>query len=337
MSTLLVYFFLALGVSFICSVLESVILSVTHSHIGMLVKDNHRSGILLQALKDDINRPLAAILTLNTLSHTVGAAGVGAQTLQVYGSAYVAVASGILTFFILVFSEIIPKTIGATYWKRFAIPASYIIRLLMILTFPFVWLSQALSANITPDEDESKKVSREEITVMAEMGEDEGSIDEHESDIIENLFKLKKIPIEEILTPRSVIFALEHHKTVRMVMDEHEDLNFSRIPIYKENIDNIIGIVYKDTLLEAMADDVDTVYEKQTVESVLNKFTKTRSHMYIVKDEFGGTTGIVTLEDCIETLLGVEIMDESDTVADMRELAKDQLRQKRRAKENGNT
>ena len=212
-----------------------------------------------------------------------------------------------------------------------------------------MWLSQALSANITPDEDESKKVSREEITVMAEMGEDEGSIDEHESDIIENLFKLKKIPIEEILTPRSVIFALEQHKTVRMVMDEHEDLNFSRIPIYKENIDNIIGIVYKDTLLEAMADDffkkkmetisepVDTVYEKQTVESVLNKFTKTRSHMYIVKDEFGGTTGIVTLEDCIETLLGVEIMDESDTVADMRELAKDQLRQKRRAKENGNT
>ena len=169
------------------------------------------------------------------------------------------------------------------------------------------------------------------------------------ADIIENLFELKKIPVEEILTPRSVIFALEHHKTVRMVMDEHEDLNFSRIPIYKENIDNIIGIVYKDTLLEAMADDffekkmetitepVDTVFEKQTVESVLNNFTKTRSHMYIVKDEFGGTTGIVTLEDCIETLLGVEIMDESDTVADMRELAKDQLRQKRRTEENNNT
>jgi len=255
MSTLLVYFFLALGVSFICSVLESVILSVTHSHIGMLVKDNNRSGILLKALKDDINRPLAAILTLNTVANTVGAAGVGAQALQVYGSAYVAVASGILTFCILVFSEIIPKTIGATYWKRFASSAAYIIRVLMMLTFPFVWLSHVLSANLTPDEDELKKISREEITVMAEMGEDEGSIDEHESDIIENLFKLKKIPIEEILTPRSVIFALEHHKTVRMVMDEHEDLNFSRIPIYKDNIDNIIGIVYKDTLLEAMADD----------------------------------------------------------------------------------
>ncbi len=347
MSTLLGYFFLALGVSFICSTLESVILSVTHSHIGILVKTNHRSGKLLQHLKDDINRPLAAILTLNTIANTVGAAGVGAQAMHVFGSGSVAMASGILTFCILVFSEIIPKTIGATYWKRLASPSAYIIRVLMIFTFPFVWLSEALSAQLTPDEDEMKKVSREEITVMAEMGEDEGSIDEHESDIIENLFKLKKIPIEDILTPRSVIFALQHNDTVAKVMNEHEDLNFSRIPIYKENIDDIIGIVYKDTLLETMADDnfdktmadildpVDTVFEKQTVESVLNKFTKTRSHIFIVKDEFGGTTGIVTMEDCIETLLGVEIMDESDEVEDMRELAKDQLRQKRQSEENG--
>ena len=198
-----------------------------------------------------------------------------------------------------------------------------------------------------PDEDELKKVSREEITAMAEMGEDEGSIDEHESDIIENLFRLKELNVEEILTPRSVIFALEDNQTVGQVMENYEDINFSRIPVFHENLDEIIGIVYKDTLLETMADDffektlasivesVDWFYEKQTVESVLNKFTKTRSHMFIVKDEFGGTSGIVTLEDCIETLLGVEIMDESDEVADMRELAKDQLRQKRRAEENG--
>ncbi len=200
---------------------------------------------------------------------------------------------------------------------------------------------------MTPNEDELKKVSREEISAMAEMGEDEGSIDEHESDIIDNLFRLKEMNVDEILTPRSVIFALEDNQTVGQVMDEHEDINFSRIPIFHDNIDEIIGIVYKDTLLETMADDyfektmaeiadpVDWVYEEQTVEAVLNKFTKTRSHMFIVKDEFGGTTGIVTLEDCIETLLGVEIMDESDEVADMRELAKDQLRQKRRAEENG--
>ncbi len=347
MSTLLGYFFLALGVSFICSTLESVILSVTHAHIGTLVKDNHRSGKLLQHLKDDINRPLAAILTLNTVAHTVGAAGIGAQVLIVFGSGAVAVSSGILTFCILVFSEIIPKTIGATYWRKLAAPSAYGIRTLIFLTFPFVWLSQALSTRMTPDEDEVMKVSREEITAMAEMGEDEGSIDEHESDIIENLFRLKELHVNEILTPRSVIFALEDTQTVGQVMDDHEDINFSRIPIFKENLDEILGIVYKDTLLETMADDyfektmaeivkpVDWVYEEQTVESVLNKFTKTRSHMLIVKDEFGGTTGIVTLEDCIETLLGVEIMDESDEVADMRELAKDQLRQKRRAEENG--
>ena len=347
MSTLFGYFFLALGVSFICSTLESVILTVTHSHIGTLVKTNHRSGKLLQNLKDDINRPLAAILTLNTVAHTVGAAGVGAQALKVFGSDSVAITSVILTFCILVFSEIIPKTIGAIYWKKLAAPSAYTIRLLIFLTLPFVWLSKALSATMTPNEDELKKVSREEISAMAEMGEDEGSIDEHESDIIDNLFRLKEMNVDEILTPRSVIFALEDNQTVGQVMDEHEDINFSRIPIFHDNIDEIIGIVYKDTLLETMADDyfektmaeiadhIDWVYEEQTVEAVLNKFTKTRSHMFIVKDEFGGTTGIVTLEDCIETLLGVEIMDESDEVADMRELAKDQLRQKRRAEENG--
>ncbi len=327
--------------------LESVILSVTHSHIGTMSKDNPRGGELILKLKDDINRPLAAILTLNTIANTVGAAGVGAQALVVYGSGAVAIASAILTFCILIFSEIIPKTIGATYWRRLAVPSAYIIKFLMILTFPFVWMSHALSAKLTPDEEDIKRVSREEIAAMAEMGEDEGSIDEHESDIIENLFRLKEMHVEDILTPRSVIYAFENTQTVGQVMDADEDINFSRIPIFKENIDNIIGIVYKDTLLETMADDyfeksmsdisepVETVFEKESVENVLNKFTKNRSHILIVKDEFGGTTGIVTLEDCIETLLGVEIVDESDEVADMRKLAKDQLRQQRRKAENG--
>ncbi len=214
----------------------------------------------------------------------------------------------------------------------------------MVIAFPFVWLSNRFSNIINSNED---KVSREEITAMAEMGEDEGSIDEQESDIIENLFRLKEIHIEDILTPRSVIYALEDVQTIGKIMDSNEDIIFSRIPVFHENIDNIIGMVYKDTVLETMADDyfektmaelvepVEIVYEKESVESVLNKFTKNRSHMFIVKDEFGGTTGIVTLEDCIETLLGVEIMDESDKVADMRKLAKDQQRQKRRSEENG--
>ena len=344
MSLLIAYFFLALGVSFICSLLESVILSVTHSHIGILVKSNPSKGILLQRLKDDINRPLAAILTLNTIANTVGAAGMGAQALHVYGSHAVAAASAILTFSILIFSEILPKTLGAYFCRSLAIPSAYVIRALMVITFPFVWLSNTLSSAINSNED---RVSREEITAMAEMGEDEGSIDEHESDIIENLFRLKEIQIEDILTPRSVIYAFEDIQTVGKIMDSNEDIIFSRIPVFHENIDNVIGMVYKDTVLETMADDffektmadlvepVETVYEKESVESVLNKFTKNRSHMFIVKDEFGGTTGIVTLEDCIETLLGVEIMDESDEVADMRKLAKDQQRQKKHKEENG--
>ena len=343
MSLLVAYFLLAIGVSFLCSLLEAVILSVTHSQIGMLVKTNPKQGKMLQKLKDDINRPLAAILTLNTISHTLGAAGMGAQVLYLYGSGAVAIASAVLTFCILVFSEILPKTIGAYFCRSLAIPSAYLIRFLMVIAFPFVWLSNTLSNFITSSED---KVSREEITAMAEMGEDEGSIDEQESDIIENLFRLKEIQIEDILTPRSVIYAFEDTQTVGEIMDSTEDIIFSRIPVFSDNIDNVIGMVYKDNLLETMADDyfektmsqlvepVEKVYEKESVEMVLNKFIKNRSHMFIVKDEFGGTTGIVTLEDCIETLLGVEIMDESDKVADMRELAKDQQRQQDNSENN---
>ncbi|MBL45873.1 MAG: hypothetical protein CMG56_00050 [Candidatus Marinimicrobia bacterium] len=346
MSLLVAYFLLAIGVSFLCSLLEAVILSVTHSQIGMLVKTNPKQGKMLQKLKDDINRPLAAILTLNTISHTLGAAGMGAQVLYLYGSGAVAIASAVLTFCILVFSEILPKTIGAYFCRSLAIPSAYLIRFLMVIAFPFVWLSNTLSKRISSKED---KVSREEIAAMAEMGEDEGSIDEQESDIIENLFRLKEIQIEDILTPRSVIYAFEDTQTVGKIMDSTEDIIFSRIPVFNDNIDNVIGMVYKDNLLETMADDyfektmseliepVEQVYEKESVETVLNKFIKNRSHMFIVKDEFGGTTGIVTLEDCIETLLGVEIMDESDEVADMRKLAKDQQRQKRKSEENGSS
>ena len=346
MSLLVAYFLLAIGVSFLCSLLEAVILSVTHSQIGMLVKTNPKQGKMLQKLKDDINRPLAAILTLNTISHTLGAAGMGAQVLYLYGSGAVAIASAVLRFCILVFSEILPKTIGAYFCRSLAIPSAYLIRFLMVIAFPFVWLSNTLSKSISSKED---KVSREEIAAMAEMGEDEGSIDEQESDIIENLFRLKEIQIEDILTPRSVIYAFEDTQTVGKIMDSTEDIIFSRIPVFNDNIDNIIGMVYKDNLLETMADDyfektmseliepVEQVYEKESVETVLNKFIKNRSHMFIVKDEFGGTTGIVTLEDCIETLLGVEIMDESDEVADMRKLAKDQQRQKRKSEENGSS
>ena len=204
MSLLIAYFFLALGVSFICSLLASVILSITHSQIGTLVKNNPQKGSLVQRLKDDINRPLAAILTLNTIANTVGAAGMGAQALNVYGSQAVAIASAILTFSILIFSEILPKTLGAYFCRSLAIPSAYVIRVLMVIAFPFVWLSNRFSNIINSNED---KVSREEIAAMAEMGEDEGSIDEQESDIIENLFRLKEIHIEDILTPRSVIYA----------------------------------------------------------------------------------------------------------------------------------
>ncbi|MFQ6612938.1 MAG: hemolysin family protein [Fidelibacterota bacterium] len=343
MSILITFFLLALGISFLCSLLEAVILSVTHSHIGVLIKEKHRTGELLLKLKNDINSPLAAILTLNTIANTVGATVVGAQTLKLFGSGKVAIASAVLTFCILVFSEIIPKTLGATYWRKLAAPAAYTVQVLIWFTYPFVWLSGTFSKRLRDQKGQQKKVSRAEITAMAELGEDEGTIEEHESTIIENLFQLKRLTAEDILTPRGVIFAFNKDATVQEVLEKHDEIIFSRIPIFGRDLDDILGIIYKDTLLEAMADDkyhitmaelaepVDTVFEKQSVEAILDKFIKKRSHMFVVKDEFGGTSGLITLEDCIETLLGVEIMDESDSVADMRELAKDQQRQKRKS------
>ena len=184
---------------------------------------------------------------MNTISHTLGAAGMGAQVLYLYGSGAVAIASAVLTFCILVFSEILPKTIGAYFCRSLAIPSAYLIRFLMVIAFPFVWLSNTLSKSISSKED---KVSREEIAAMAEMGEDEGSIDEQESDIIENLFRLKEIQIEDILTPRSVIYAFEDTQTVGKIMDSTEDIIFSRIPVFNDNIDNIIGNWWNAKILE---------------------------------------------------------------------------------------
>ena len=336
MSLLVAYFLLAIGVSFLCSLLEAVILSVTHSQIGMLVKTNPKQGKMLQKLKDDINRPLAAILTLNTISHTLGAAGMGAQVLYLYGSGAVAIASAVLTFCILVFSEILPKTIGAYFCRSLAIPSAYLIRFLMVIAFPFVWLSNTLSKRISSKED---KVSREEIAAMAEMGEDEGSIDEQEGDIIENLMKLDDMPVEDIMTPRSVIFALFESDTVGKVIDTHSPIAFSRIPVYENDLDNITGIVNRYTLVNKQAEDqfdikiknlmspIHSIVEKTSVSDVLDLFVKRREQMFMVTDDFGTTMGLITLEDAIETLLGVEIVDEHDHVIDMRKLASAKLQQ----------
>ena len=340
MSRLFFYFFAVLVISFLCSLLESFILSVTHAHISLVSKDRPALGKKLSYFKENINRPLSAILSLNTIANTVGAASVGAIALIEFGSSWVAIMSGILTLSILIFSEIIPKTIGALYWKRILVPATFAVQVLIVMTYPLVVLLELLSKWLAKDGNEDK-VSREEVIAMAELGEDEGTIEESESTVIENVLMLDDIPVEEVLTPRSVIFALDKTSSVREVLDKYNDIEFSRIPVYEEGLDNIIGIVRRHVLLKSKAEDqfdvtmgelakpTHTVEENDSVGNVLDEFVKRREHLFMVKDQFGQVAGLITLEDAIETLLGIEIVDETDSVVDMRKLALDNWRKKR--------
>lgn len=343
MTVLLTYFLTALFISFLCSLLESVLLSLSIAHVSVIEKEGGSSGKLMAELKENINKPLAAILTVNTIANTIGAAGVGAQTLLIFGNEWVAISSGILTLCILIFSEIIPKTIGAIYSKSLVPFTAYTIRVLMFIAWPFVILSEMMSQFIHKGENGGEsKASREELLAMAEISEDEGSIDEQEGDIIENLMKLDDMPVEDIMTPRSVIFALKEGDTVGTVVEEHSPIAFSRIPIYEKDLDNIVGIVNRYDLVNKQAEDkfnvimnqimkpIESVLEKSSVSDVLDLFVKRRQQMFLVKDEFGTTTGLITLEDAIETLLGVEIVDEHDHVVDMRKLATAKMMEKAR-------
>jgi len=340
MNTLFFYFFLALGVSFLCSLLESIILSITHSHVAVLAKTGSKSSRLLENMKENINKPLAAILTVNTVANVVGAAGVGAQAMKLFGSEWVAILSGLLTLCILIFSEIIPKTLGTVYWRSLAGPAVYMIRGLIYLTYPFVFLSNYFS-KIFASENHQQKVSRQEVVAMAEMGEDEGSIREKESDIIENLFNLNDVVAEDVMTPRSVVFALQKDSTVGDVVGEHTPIAFSRIPIFDKDMDDILGFIHRYDLVNKQAEDqfhikmkdilepIHTVKQEDSIASILDEFVRRRQQIFMVIDEFGTTTGLITLEDAIETLLGVEIVDEHDSVVDMRKLATEKFRRKR--------
>ena len=329
MTLLLAYFFLALFLSFLCSLLEAVLLSTPASYSSILSKQNASQGDRLERFKENINRPLAAILTLNTFAHTLGAAGVGAQTLELYGESSVAIASGILTLLILVFSEIIPKTIGSVYWRGLIGNTTLIIEILIFFTYPLVLLAEYIS-NFGEDE---ATVTREEVIAMAEMGEDEGVLEEQETDIIENTLKLKDVKVKDIMTPRSVIFAVNSDFTVGQVLEEHETLDFTRIPIFEGNLDVIKGMVNRYEIINRKAEDqfstrmheisqeVPFVNENDRIDKVLELFIKNRDHMALVKDDNDILTGLITLEDAIETILGQEIVDEHDSVVDMRDLA----------------
>ncbi len=333
MSLLLFYVILALLVSFVCSIMEATLLSVSNSYIKKLMKEGKKSGKILWEYKKDVDRPLAAILTLNTIANTLGATGAGAQAETVFGNKWVTLFAVALTLAILIFSEIIPKTVGAVYWRKTAPPTAFILKAIIFLLWPLIWLTRVV-VNIIPKPGKtSPKIFREEISVLAEIGEDMGALSEWEEDIITNLLRLSKIKVNDILTPRTVIFALHMNKTAGEVIEENKILPFSRIPVYDEDTDDIKGIVLRYAIMEAVAKDTPDITMKEmlrplhaipkslNVAEVLNLFIQRGEHIFLVIDEYGGTQGIVTLEDSMEALLGLEIVDEKDRVVDMRELA----------------
>jgi CBS domain containing-hemolysin-like protein len=342
MELLVLYFTLAIGISFLCSIMESVLLSVNMSYVSVMEKKHPKIGILLKSQKTNINKSIASILILNTVANTLGAAAVGAQAKSVYGNDAVFYVSVVLTFGILFFSEIIPKTIGVVYWKEIAPFAAYIIRFFIWLTYPIIILTLFVTDRISENKDSISSMTKAELLENTLLSENEGVIDEKESDVIENVLHLDVIKVKDILTPRSVVFALEEGRSIRDIIKNETGLfRFSRAPIYKDNIDNITGITLTKKIFEqALKDDAATVKvvknnifninENISVSKALDLFIKKKQHMFLVMDSYGQTEGIVTLEDCIETLLGVEIMDESDKVEDMRELAKQQMKLKRK-------
>lgn len=335
MGLLLLYVALAIGVSFLCSVMEAVLLSVTPSYVAALEREGSTVGKRLHQFKENVDRPLAAILSLNTIAHTVGAAGVGAQAAVVFGEAYTGIVAGVLTLLILVLSEIIPKTLGAVYWRTLTPALVRLLTATIIVMWPLVKLSQGLTYLLSQDEDEAA-FSREEFTAMAELGEEEGVFEEKESRILRNLFRFNSLRVKDVMTPRTVIFQMPERKTIGDVVEEHDEFRFSRIPVYDDDPDDITGYVLKDEMLLRAAQeefdvslseisrDILVVHETLALPDLLERLLDRLEHIALVVDEYGGVAGVVTMEDVVETLLGLEIVDEADSVEDMQALARKQ-------------
>lgn len=344
MITLFAYLFLALFVSFLCSIMEAVLLSTPQSFL--IVK--HENGNLWAKtfidLKSNIDKPLSAILSLNTVAHTVGAAGVGAQAVKVFGEASFGIVSAILTILILVITEIIPKTIGARYWRNLTKITSFIIKGMIIITYPLVVISSVITKMISKNQQE-QTTSREEIAALTSIGTDEGVFTEKEHKIIQNLLRLKNVKVTEIMTPRVVVAIADEKLSLEEFLKNKGYLKFSRIPIYSEDDENITGYVFRQTVFEKLAEnqhdlklkdikrDIVIVPNSIVLYTLWEKLLEKKEHIALIVDEYGGFDGIVTMEDIIETLLGLEIIDEKDTITDMQKYARDRWKE-RQAKYN---
>ena len=322
--------------------MEAVILSVTPSHIEVLEQKSPKTGMILRNLKSNIDRPLSAILSLNTIAHTVGAAGVGAQSLVVFGNSYVAVTSAILTFLILVLSEIIPKTLGAYYWRYLVVPAARILPVLIWCLYPLVILSQKLASWLAPHEPRPP-ISREELQAMTSLASRDGMVTAHESRILKNLMSVGKLMVKDIMTPRTVMFTLPLDMAVGEVMEKYPDIRFSRIPLSGDGRDDILSFVlrndivmeaslgHSDTKLCSISRDALMVPEIITVLSLFEQLLDHRTYIAFLVSEYGSIEGMVTMEDVVETLLGIEIIDETDVTVDMQAMARQQWKKRARS------
>lgn len=323
---------------------EAVILSISPAYTASLKNSGKKAGVLLDQLKTNLDDSLSAILTLNTIAHTIGAAGVGAEILKIFGDKYVALGSVILTILILVLSEIIPKTLGATYSRQLSTVTAYGIQGFIYITYPFVKIFKLLANLLGSGGAGHGIVTREELVHNAEMGQQSGKLTNDELAIIKNLLKLKTVTANAVMTPRTVVFSLDENLKIKEVFSESEKLNFTRIPVYNGDKEYITGLVNRYDLIEALArgegektlaefkSEAHTISDKMSLGKVFEAFKSSTDHLFLVNDEHGGFDGVITLEDVVETLLGFEITDEFDDVEDMRAYAA-QIWQERKDKE----
>ncbi len=359
MGLLIFYALISIFFSFLCSILEAVLLSITPTFISVKKREEKSYALILEDLKKDVDQPLIAILTLNTVAHTVGAILVGVQAKVAYTELYgstertifgitftedlmVGIVSTLMTILILVASEIIPKTIGATYWRNLANFTSKTLKF-MVLSLKYtglLWVLQLFTRLVGGKAHEGSVLSREDFSVMTEVAQEEGIFEKSESTIIKNLLRFDKVLVKDVMTPRAVMKIASEKTTIADFFKKNPKMRFSRIPVYGEKPDHIDGFVLKDTILEEMINNKGNIplseikrniliTERNTpIPKLFDTLVKKREHVALVVDEYGSVSGLVTMEDVIETLLGLEIMDESDSVADLQELARKNWQQR---------
>jgi CBS domain containing-hemolysin-like protein len=344
MALLIVFFLLSILFSFLCSIWEAVLLSITPKFVKSQKLSNPEFGNTLEVYKKDIDRPLSAILTLNTIAHTVGAIGVGAQASTLFDNTtsfslgpisltYESLIAGVMTLAILILSEIIPKTLGANNWEKLSGFTISSLKILMFLLYPFVWFSQWITKHLKKEEIGSV-LSRSDFHSMAEEGKESGVLNNSESTIIQNLMKLKGLVVEDIMTPRTVFVAANEELSLEEYYSKNKPIRYSRIPLFKDSKDHISGVALKDDILSSIVEgngtdtlksinrEVIHVYNSTSLHILFDKLTDEKAHLAIVVDRYGSVVGLVTMEDLLETLLGLEITDEMDNIEDLQKYAK---------------